>query len=163
MSREIFESIVQSLAGACQAYYGDRLVTIAIFGSVARGTMRPDSDIDLLIIARDLPSGRLPRVREFDDVESELEDVMKAASDRGIHACLSPIIKTPNEVNQGSPLFLDMTDQARILFDRDNFFFTYLEDLAARLRKSGAHRVYRGGGYYWKLRPGLKAGEEIFL
>jgi hypothetical protein len=35
---------------------------LVIYGSVARGTERPDSDIDLLIIARGLLEGRMARV-----------------------------------------------------------------------------------------------------
>jgi predicted nucleotidyltransferase len=45
--------------------YSDRLVAVAVFGSVGRGTPRDDSDVDLLIIARDLPEGRMRRVEQF--------------------------------------------------------------------------------------------------
>ena len=49
MLRETFDHLVREISAACQAHYGDRLVSLAVFGSVARHTQRPDSDIDLLV------------------------------------------------------------------------------------------------------------------
>jgi hypothetical protein len=56
----------------------------------------------------------MPRVSDFEAVESRLPE-----QDR--HR-LSPVFKTPQEVEAGSPLFLDMIADARLLFDRDGFF-----------------------------------------
>ena len=47
---------------------------------------------------------------------------------------LSPVLKTPEEIAQGSPLLLDMVEDARILFDRDDYFKNVLENLKARLQ-----------------------------
>lgn len=148
---------------ACRAHYGERLVSLAVFGSAARGGMRADSDIDLLLVVEGLPQGRLARVRDFDTIEAGLAEVLALAKKDGVHTSLSPVFKTPEEVEQGSLLFLDMTDQAKILFDRNGFLRGYLDNLAGRLAKMGARRVYRGGGYYWLLKPDLKPGEDIAL
>ena len=156
-----FENIVNSLKSACLICYGDRLFSLAVFGSVAAGKMRPDSDIDLLIVARDLPRGRMARMREFEKVEAMLEKEIEQALDAGISTILSPVIKSPAEVELGSPLFLDMTDNVRILFDKNDYFSEYLKDLGKRLKEMGAKRVYKAGGYYWILKPDLKPGEEV--
>jgi len=158
-----FEELVQALLAACHTYYRERLVSLAVFGSVARGTMRPDSDIDILLVAKPLPRGRIPRVQEFAKVEDALAAQFQAAKRAGIHTALSPVLKTPEETLHGSLLFLDMTDEARILYDRDSFLRDYLQGLSARLKALGAHRVYREGGYYWILKPDLKPGENIVL
>ncbi len=65
MLREAFESLIDALRAACLAHYGERLVSLAVFGSVARGTQRFDSDVDCLLVVRDLPPGRMRRVEEF--------------------------------------------------------------------------------------------------
>lgn len=161
--KQQFSAMQDALHRACLDYYGERLVSLAVFGSVARGTMRPDSDIDFLIVADPLPRGRMARVREFAAVETALDAVMQAAARVGVRSSLSPVFKTPDEVRQGSLLFLDMIEEARILHDRDAFLRTYLDGLRARLRELGARRVMRGGGYYWQLKPDLKPGELISL
>lgn len=162
-TKEHFQALVDALVPACQTHYGGRLVSLAIFGSVARGTMRPDSDIDVLVVAESLPRGRIPRVKDFAFVEEALSAELSARAQAGIHTSLSPVMKTREEVRYGSPLFLDMTDQARILYDRDNFLRDYLADLAQRLKAMGARRVYSHGGYYWVLKPDLKPGEKIVI
>jgi len=161
--RDMFDLILARLREAALSCYGERLVSLVVFGSVARRTMRPDSDIDVLLVARDLPRGRLARVTEFESVEGMLADELRQAEKNGIHTALSPVLKTPAEVEQGSPLFLDMTDQARILYDASGFFQDYMNRLRRRLKALGARRVRLGGGYYWLLKPDLKPGETIPL
>lgn len=163
MLRETYEKLLAELAGAVTEVYGERLHALAIYGSVARGTMRPDSDVDLLLVAEPLPKGRLARVTEFDAVEARMQAPLAEAKRHGVDAFLSPVFKTPAELHRGSFLFLDMTDQARILFDRDACLESYLADLAARLRAMGAQRISSGGGYYWRLTPTFKPGDKIVL
>jgi predicted nucleotidyltransferase len=163
MLRETFDQIVAELDTACREHYGERLVSLAIFGSVARGTMRPDSDIDLLLVVDGLPPGRMARVRDFEAAERRLDSALRAAERRGVHTTLSPVFKTPSEVDRGSPLFLDMTRQVHVLYDRGEFLKNYLEGLRRRLRALGARRVRKGGGYYWLLKPDYRPGDKIQL
>src|SRR5579862_8219136 len=51
------------------ALFGDTLVSVVLFGSVARGDATPNSDIDLLIIASGLPAGRLARQDRLRDAD----------------------------------------------------------------------------------------------
>src|ERR1035437_7220184 len=119
------EHLLGRLLGICQTFYGQRLVSLVVFGSVGRGTSRPDSDIDLLVVADPLPDGRIPRMREFDAVERS------AVSGRSANSAnrLSPLFKTPAEVRRGSPLFLDMLDDGRLLYYRGGLFASGLAGL----------------------------------
>lgn len=162
--REAFFNLVEELKRYIINYYSERLVTLAIFGSVAQDAFRPDSDIDILIIAKDLPEGRLKRIREFENnVELHMEDTIKNLFNQNIYPTLSPVFKTEEEVMRGSPLFLDMTENVKILYDRDNFFKNYLEGLKERLRRLGARKVFFKGGYYWELKPDYRYGDIIEL
>lgn len=161
MWAEAFEEIVQALPTACRAVYGDRLKALAIYGSVARGTMRPDSDIDVLIVADALAASRAARMDEFEQIDRLLADKISSARAAGVQTTVMPNLKTPAELRAGSLLYLDMTDQARILHDPEGILRGYLDDLAQRLRAMGARRVPFGGGYYWELKPGFRWGDRI--
>lgn len=133
MYREAFGRIVSAIPPSCQAVYADRLKALALYGSVARGSMRPDSDIDLLIIAEPLPPSRRSRFEEFAAVEKESSPWLDQARAQGIDTYPSPVFKTPEELRQVSLLFLDMTDQARILYDDpQGLLGGYLDELTRR-------------------------------
>ena len=155
--------MLSRLAEVCPAIYGERLVSLVVFGSVGRGTPRPDSDVDLLIIARGLPDGRLRRVEEFSAVEDSLRESLRAWRERGVSTCLSPVFKTPKEARQGSPLFLDMVEDAKILYDQEGFFSILLGVLRERLAQLGARRIWRGEAWLWDLKPDYLPGEVFEL
>lgn len=163
MAREDIEIILNLLTAEATSLYGERLVALAVFGSCARDAMRPDSDIDFVVVADPLPKGRMRRVREFEEIEERLQGKLRELAAHGIHTSLSPIFKTPAEVETGSPLFLDMTEAVRILFERDRFLSNYLAGLKERLQAQGARRVRFKGGYYWELKPDYREGDIINL
>ncbi|MEW6611385.1 MAG: nucleotidyltransferase family protein [Pseudomonadota bacterium] len=102
MLKEQFSTLQTALHRACLDYYGERLVSLAVFGSVARGTMRPDSDIDCLIVAAPLPRGRMARMREFAAIKTAMDDALRAAGRRGVQPpsprCPKPPAKYGREV-----------------------------------------------------------------
>jgi hypothetical protein len=163
MWRETFEALLVDILAACQSHYGDRLVSVVVFGSVARQTPRPDSDIDLMLVVDDLPDGRMPRVREFEQVERSIQRSLRDAKDGGVHTCISPVFKSREELEYGTPLLLDMVDDARILFDRDAVFAQRLERFGQRMKELGSEKVRKGGGYYWVVKPGARPGDVIEL
>lgn len=151
---------------ACRQLYQDDLTTLAVFGSWARDVASPCSDIDILVIADHLPNGRMKRVAQFQAIENATCAVRHLIW-RNIPDArapeLSPIIKTPLEIEAGSPLFLDMTDWIDLVFDRNAFFAGYLEKLRRRLKELGARRRWTAGRYYWEYKPDLKPSEVLTL
>ena len=77
--QEIYEQIVRTLEPELKRFYGNRLVSVCLYGSVARGTMNNTSDLDVLVVARDLPRGRVKRIDEFRTVERALERILVRA------------------------------------------------------------------------------------
>ena len=149
---------------ACNRVYGERLVSLAVFGSWAGDVATPTSDIDLLIVAQPLPPSRRKRVAEFETVEDLTRKARRAIwADQHTPSDLSPIIKTKDEVLAGSPLFLDMTHACDILCDRDDFMANYLAGLKKRLEELGAKRHVRKGGYFWQYKPGMRPDEVVVL
>ncbi len=163
MLKERFKELEDKLLAEVKSFYGDRLVSFVVFGSVARETYRFDSDIDVLIIAEGLPNGRMKRVAQFLTIEDRIESFLKSLQKEGINTCISTVFKTPEEAEMGSPLFLDMVEDASILFDSNGFFSKRLVRLRNRLRELGSKRVWRGNAWYWVLKPDYKPGEVIEL
>lgn len=48
-----YRKIAEDFARHLKAKYGDRIERILLFGSVARGEYREDSDVDLIVVTRD--------------------------------------------------------------------------------------------------------------
>lgn len=149
----IYKTYVSELQDRIVAFYGNRLVSLVIFGSVAKGTATPESDIDVLVIAERLHPRKMKRIEEFiDNVEDKLENVP---------LYVSPVIKTPEEASAGSPLFFDMVYDNAVLFDRKGFFQGIVDRLRRRFDELGSRRVFRGNRWYWILKPGSQPGEGI--
>lgn len=155
----IYNELVEAASSACQRHYGSRLISVAVFGSVGRGTPRPDSDIDLLVVADPLPQGRLARSDDFAAVDAAMASHLSRAHEVGLHPSISAVFKTPDEVTAGSPLFLDMLEDGRILFDRNGFLRDAFDAFAARLSRLGARRLWRGEHWFWDLKPDYKPGD----
>lgn len=139
---KVIPDVLREVVSVCRELYGDRLVALAVFGSVARGTSRLNSDIDLLVVADDLPARRLERVREFSVLDKKFGNVQ-----------ISPLLKTVSEIREGSPLMLDMVEDAIILYDKDGFLQQQLHLLKKRLARLGAKRIWQGSLWYWDLKP----------
>lgn len=163
MLKESFDELVDRMVCAVRAVYGERLISIVLYGSVARGTMRHDSDMDVVIVAEGLPNGRMSRIREFEAVEDRLTEHFRRAASRGVTAGLSPVFKSPGELQAGSPLLLDMVEDARILYDRDGNFKRRIDQLRRRLTQLGAKRIWKGNAWYWDLKPDYRPGEVFEL
>ncbi len=159
MLREQFRKLEEQLLAGIRAFYIERLISVVLFGSVARDTPNFYSDVDILIIAKGLPQGRIPRIREFERVEEQIAPLLDALRLEGIQTEISAVLKSPEEAERGSPLFLDMVEDGRILFDRDGFFSGLMSRLRDRLKVLGAKRIWRGDAWHWVLKPDFKPGE----
>jgi len=156
--------LLHSLLQACRDLYGERLVALAVFGSWARGVATPESDLDILVVADPLPRGRMKRLDEFGAVEHATEAVRADLwQDAAQSTPLSPVFKTPDELQAGSPLYLDMTLWRMVLHDRGGVLEQYLAALAGRMAQLGSRRTETKGGAYWDYKPNMTPGEVVEL
>lgn len=158
---EPYRSLLSKLVELLRWRFGDDLVSVVVYGSIARGDYRRDSDVDLLIIVRNLPRTITERLMLFDEVERGLEDDLDRLMDMGYHVTLSPVLRTPEEARRFSPLYMDMTQDAVILYDKDGFFRRVLDGVKRILDKLGFERVWISRkAWYWRKR-GYRFGEVI--
>lgn len=146
-----------------QGTLGPDLVSVVLFGSVARGEAHADSDIDLLVVADSLPPGRFARLAVLEPAERAFEPELERLRARGLDSRLSPIVKTADEATRIVPLYLDMIEDAVLLHDRGGFFDAVLQRLRGTLARIGAERRRRGRIRYWVLKPDFKWGDVVEL
>jgi len=142
---------------------GDNLTSVVLFGSVARGQARPNSDIDLLIVCRRLPQGAFRRQALLEPVRQQLQARLEPLWEQGCYVDFTELLKDEAQAQRHRLLYLDMTEEAVLLFDRNNFFADVLARLRKRLKELGSQRKQLGSIRYWDLKPDFKPGEEIVL
>jgi hypothetical protein len=70
--------------------------------------------------------------------------VLEKLLDEGYAITVSPVILTADVAREIPPLFLDLTEDAAILYDKDNFLKELLAKLKAKLQEIGATRIWIG-------------------
>jgi len=155
------ERALNELVGRLRDGFGDRLVSVALYGSWARGDARTDSDVDLLIVLRDPPQGRFARDREVFPVLRQAEErLAETAGNDGVPV-ISAIVKSVDEASYHSPLYLDMVEDAVLLEDKDGFLNGIFGEIRVNLDRLGARRIRFGDGWYWDLKPDYVFGDVI--
>lgn len=161
--REAFDRIVAALVDACRQVYGERLVGVVVYGSVGRGRMRPDSDLDVLVVAEPLPSGRGARMAEFERVDDLVEPALAEARESGITTWVSPLVRTLDELDRSGFLVFDIACDGRVVHDPSGRVAAYLAAVRERLAARGAQRRSASGRTYWVLDPGVRPGDVVTL
>jgi hypothetical protein len=173
MNRDVFEGSrhewlripLKRLVGTFLEEFGEDLVSIALYGSSARGSFELGrSDIDILYVHEDAAEDPMAReMRVFKRFESTYE---YRAFDhwfrmRGLHGypevSVTRLGRSSSSVLQ--PVYLDMVSHGAILYDRGGHLRGLLKRLGERLMDLGAVRVeHADGSWCWILKPSLKPG-----
>lgn len=158
---------VELLAARSRDRYAEELRSVVLYGSVARGTFRATSDLDLLVVLRRSPLTWGKRISQFLHAVLDDPDVEKAGAhlrQSGLPWRVEPIILTESELAARPPLLLDLTEDAMVLEDRDGVFAREIARVRMRLEELGARRLWLPGDrWYWILTPEIRPGEVITI
>ena len=160
---EVYENYLQSFCNRLKASFGNEgILSVALFGSVARGQARLDSDIDLLVVHKEV---------DFNPVHRSV-DIAFALKEEGEYKCLigqglnpqpSCIFMTERELWNRPHILLDILVEGILLYDV-GVLESRLRALRERLNTLGSKRVaLPDGTWYWDLKPDWKPGEIIEL
>jgi uncharacterized protein len=152
--------LAKRYASKAREMLGDRLVSIALYGSVARGQAGPNSDIDLYVVLREAPAGMLSRRHMLELLRDAFVVELEELWSQGIYADFIEVIRTQAEARKFHPLYLDMSGEAILLYDQDKFLEKLLAKVREELISGGAERIAMGKSWYWDL-SGSSIPEEI--
>ena len=162
-----YRQIAEDFARLLERELGEQLVSVVLYGSVARRDAQVGSDIDMLVVV-DAPSREERKaVRErVGDLVMEFENsgLVEELFQQGRLVDLEYRLYTKEEAQRTHIFYLDLTQDAILLVDCDGFLATKLEQVRQRMRELGTRRVYfEDGCWYWELKPGMQPGEVVEL
>ena len=146
-----------------RAALGERLVAMALYGSVARQAARPTSDIDLFIVHR---GDRHAALCSFVEVEIGLRDdpLTSTLRARGVPSKPMPVFRSESSLADTPWLLLDIAHHGIMLFDPRGVLGRKLAYVRKRLAELGSRRIeIADGSWYWDLKPDLRPGETVTL
>ena len=157
-----WKALADRVVAEYRAAVGDDLVAIALFGSVARGQARPDSDLDLYLVTRrsSLGDARLHGMWGRIDASPEFQALTRA----GYRPTLSPVPHTVDDLARHPWILLDITHHGVILYDPESVLERELDAVRRRMAELGSTRVeLPDGTWFWDLKPDWRPGEVVDL
>ncbi|MGC8547841.1 MAG: nucleotidyltransferase domain-containing protein [Candidatus Micrarchaeia archaeon] len=104
------------------------VVGAVLFGSVAKGTFRKDSDIDIMVVVKG-PSQ--PYYDKVHNMIMQLGSIKESMAMEGLFLYISPLIVSEEELKDFDPIFFDIADFGIILFDTDGSIKKFIEHIKA--------------------------------
>lgn len=158
-----YDALINEYCAALREHFGDGLISICVFGSVARGEAKADSDIDILVVADGLPSDIGVRTKGTNYIHENLKkgEAYTSLRKSSVSGLISDIFFTPEEIKGHPPILLDIIDDGVILYDKNSFLSNALKTLKEKLEMQKAKRVITKKGHFWLLKPDMKTGEIV--
>lgn len=164
MIKEEYVEYINQILDLLRAKLGEKLISVVLYGSVARGEAEEGSDVDLLVVSDSFGEPFGDRFRLFQEVEDALlySEARRRLRRLRLGTLISPVPLTRSEVKGNPPILLDILLDGLILYDKDGFMEKHLRELEAKLKALNARRIkLPGGGWYWDLKPDYKFGEVV--
>lgn len=160
-----YQTLLKDFIQILKKRFKEDIISVVLFGSVARGNAKKESDIDLCLIIKNLPKSHFQRNRLLSSPLADLREMhsYKELRMKGYFPDISPILYTPEEIQDTKPIFLDMVEDGEILLDNGTFR-DKLNDIKRRMSELNSRRIVcEDGTWYWELKPGMKLGEVFTL
>ncbi|NWF93005.1 MAG: nucleotidyltransferase domain-containing protein [Syntrophaceae bacterium] len=162
-----YKKVLETFLALLKEEFHEDLVSLVLYGSIARGKGDALSDVDLLLILEDPHQNYHRRLDQVLDVEDRLrksKEYRRIKEEIGQEPYFSFLLFSRKEAEENRYVFLDMIDDAKILYDKNGFFADRLNQIRARLQELGARKVpLEDGSWFWDLKPDLKVGEIFSL
>lgn len=114
-------SFLAELLRLLRAELGDELVSLIVLGSVARAITGPESDADVIVVARSMPPGMTRRMSRLVYVLDRLDEseASRHLRKRGLNTWVQFHPLSLKEARTHRPIYLDVVEDGVVLYDRD--------------------------------------------
>jgi len=160
----IFRDYLYNFVKLMKENYEEGLLSIILFGSVARGKWNNESDIDLFIIFTNKSSLRTTISKRLTKIISDYERKSKLRNSKGdrLFSTIQDITLVLKDLHTFRTIFYDIAMDGIILFDRNQTGFQFLKKIKKRIEEKGLRRIFiKENDYYWERK--VKFGEIIEL
>lgn len=119
---EYTQSIFHQIREKARKLSGIRIISLAVFGSTARGESDADSDIDLLAVAEGISEKRIQRIPDIVRIKRQLD----------LESPLDVLLVSKDECRWNfrnhNPLYLDIALDAEIIYDDTGFLKELMDE-----------------------------------
>lgn len=144
-----YQELIEQYIGKIQDVFGEKVIGVLLFGSVARGVAKPlssaESDVDLILVVEGLPR-----------LQERIIMVSKLVARLNLSSIIQAIYMTPDEfethVKSKSGWIIDAIVDGIVLYDPKNFLQRSKEKLLNELKEKGVERTPYG--WAWPIRAG---------
>jgi len=161
----VFRNYLQDYITILKENFKEHLLSVILFGSVARGQWKRESDIDLLVIFTNelMDTAELNQKLTRITIKFESEMILLDANSNALFCPIKEIAFTLKELERFRTFFYDVSIDGILMYDCYNIGKKFKERIQHRIIEKGLKRINTGNnGFYWK-RKDIKFGEIIEL
>lgn len=135
--------MVKRIVKDIKAVFGDNLISVVFFGSYASGKQRSTSDIDVLVIADNIPLSRKEKLSIILSITRKYLFLGKT---------VSIILHSRGEISNGfefyNPLLLSISENYKLLYDKEDFFLNLMRAINKKVAKK---EIRKFADYSWRI------------
>ena len=135
--------MIQKIIKDIKLFWGSNLVSIVLFGSYASAKQTSTSDIDILVIADNLPSSKKERFSLIISITKKYLSLGKS---------VSIVLHSRDEILNGfefyNPLLLSISENYKLLYDNMNFFLNLMRAINSKIAKN---EIRKFADYSWRI------------
>jgi len=161
----IFRNYLISYVSVLKQNFNNNLISVILYGSVARGKWTYESDIDLLLIFSD----EITNLSGFNKILTSITVTfektfqLKDGNNKRIYCSLQEYPIFLNDLSNFRTLFYDIAMDGIILYDRANVGFSFIERIKKRIVNKNLKRIFISDEIFYWTRNNVEFGELIEL
>lgn len=161
----IFRDYLFNFVNILKKNLEDNLLSVLLFGSVARGKWTIESNVDLFVIVSNAYSGEIQLSQKIIDLIIEFEQRynVKDSEGKDISHSIQVISLLLKELDIFRTIFYDIAVDGKLIYDRNQIGAKFIKKIKDRIEEKGLKRIFNSDNdFYWKRRN-IKFGEIIEL